>query len=68
MQEMCPIYMKFGVVPCSYLKDQIANISSYVYLEQALPTLDDIPQDVMGRIIEEVDQIELQYTAKKKSN
>ena len=21
MLEMCPIYMKFGVVPCAYLKD-----------------------------------------------
>lgn len=66
MLEMSPIYMKFGFVPCSYLKDQIADISSYVYLERALPTLDDIPQDVMDRIIEEVDQIELQFTARKK--
>ena len=66
MLEMCPIYMKFGVVPYAYLKDQIADISSYVYLERALPTLDDISQDVMDKIIEEVDQIELQYTSKKK--
>lgn len=36
-----------------------------VYFEKTFPRLDDIPPEELNKLIEEVEKVELQYSAKK---
>ena len=64
--EFTPVFIKFGVSPCQFLKDQVGELDQeVVYVEDNLPTLEDIPQHIMEKIIKEVEQIELQFSARK---
>lgn len=63
-----PILMKFGVVPCQFLRDQFEELNpKVVYLVWSFPKLEDIDPVEMDRILRDVDQAELQYSARKEA-
>lgn len=66
LAEFTPVLMKFGVVPCSFLKDQFRDLNpKIVYVVPSFPKLDDIEPEIMEKIIQESDEIVLKYSAKK---
>lgn len=61
-----PVLMKFGVVPCNFLKSKVGDLDpQVVYVESKFPQLEEIEPEVMQKIIEEADQLLFNYSARK---
>jgi hypothetical protein len=61
-----PILMKFGVIPCQFLREQFQELNpKVVYLVTSFPELEDIDPKVLDRMLRDIDEAVLKHSAKK---